>query len=157
MPNMIYAKFGSIEGSCVQAKRQGYVEIVDMDHQIEIPVSTTDGTPTGTRRHRAMKLTAAIDAATPEMMKNVCTLTPIAKVDLKYYAIVDGTEVNYFTVVLENAKVTAVRMWFPNVHNEDTKNYKHMVTYDLRYEKITWVYTDGNKETSDTWLEPEQR
>ena len=90
---MSYAKFGKIEGSCTQSKREGWVEIVEMDHYIEIPVSTNDGTPTGTRRHKAMKLTAIIDAATPEMMKCVCTSSSIDSVEIKFYAIQEGKEV----------------------------------------------------------------
>ena len=38
--------------------------------------------------------------------------------------------------------------------DEPTKNYKHMVDIELRYEKITWTFLDGNLEYADAWKEP---
>jgi type VI secretion system secreted protein Hcp len=154
MPNMSYAKFGDFKGSCKQSGREGMVEILAMDHHIEMPISPNDGTATGIRRHHAMKLTANIDATTPLLAKCVAQGTTLKEVVVHFFSIIDGEEVNYFNIKLENARVTGVKMGFPNVHDEATKNYKDMVTYELHYEKITWTYTDGNIEKDDDWKAP---
>lgn len=155
MPLPCYATFDGIEGSVSQTGREGQVQILSFDHLVEIPVDVKDASATGTRRHGSIKLTANIDKATTGMMECVCTSKEIPSVTVAFYGInATGHEVNYYNVTLENARVTGANMWFPNVDDAPTKSYKHMMTYELRYEKITWTFVDGNLEFSDAWKEP---
>jgi type VI secretion system secreted protein Hcp len=157
MPNVSYAFVDGIPGSCIQKDRDGAIQILALDHSVEIPVDIKDATATGTRRHGAMKLVANIDSATPLMMECVCTSKTIPTVEIKYFNINDeGKETNYYTIKMEKVRVTRVQHWYPNVDDEATKNYKDMINYELRYDKITWVFADGNIEFSDTWLAPNQ-
>ncbi len=155
MPLPIYAKFDGIEGSCQVKGREKTVEVLAFNHLVTIPVDEKDATATGARRHGAIELTANIDKAYVNLMKACCTSTPIKKVELDFYMIDEqGKQKKYFTIKLEKARVTDVRTWFPNVDDQPTARYKHMVTYGLRYEKITWTFVDGNIEFSDAWKEP---
>lgn len=155
MPNTSYAYFDGIEGSCVQSSREGSVQILSMNHGVEINVDTKDATATGTRRHGAMRLVANIDKATPLMMECVCTSKTIPSVKLEFWNINDeGKEVNYFNILMEKVRVVKGEIWYPNVDDDATKTYKDMVNYDLRYDKITWEYTDGNLQFSDEWKKP---
>jgi type VI secretion system secreted protein Hcp len=151
----IYAKLDGIEGSCQVKGREGTIEVLAYEHTVEIPVDVKDATATGTRRHEAIKLTANIDKATTGLMKSVCTSQEIPTAALAFYMINDkGQQINYYNIKLEGVRVTSAKMWFPNVDDAPTKTYKHLMTYELRYKKITWTYTDGNLEFSDAWLEP---
>ena len=155
MPIPVYVKFDGIEGSCQVKGREGTVEVLEFDHTVDIPVDVKDATATGTRRHGAVTLTANVDKATSNMYEAVCTSKAIKSVEMDFYMIGDdGKQKKYYTVKLENARPTKVRLWFPNVDDAPTKTYKHMVTYELRYEKITWTFTDGNLEFADAWKEP---
>ncbi|MBN2719182.1 MAG: type VI secretion system tube protein Hcp [Deltaproteobacteria bacterium] len=157
MPNVSYAFVDGIPGSCKQEGREESIQILSLKHTVEIPVDVKDATATGTRRHGAMTLVANIDAATPLMMECVCTSKTIPTVEIKYFNINDeGLEQNYYTIKMEKVRVTKATHWYPNVDDETTKNYKDMIDYELRYDKITWMYTDGNKEFADTWLAPRQ-
>lgn len=155
MPNPSYATFDGIEGSCSQAGREGAVQILSMNHVVEIAVDTKDASATGTRRHGAMELVANIDKATPLLMECVCSSKTVGEVTLQFWNINDeGKEVNYFNIKMEKVRVVKAQTWFPNVDDEETTTYKHMITYSLRYDKITWEYTDGNLQFSDEWKTP---
>jgi len=155
MPNPSYAYFDGIEGSCDVEGRAGSVEILDLDHVVEVPVDVKDSTATGTRRHGAMKLTANVDKATPLLMESVCLSKDIPTVKIEFWRIEDGgKQVNYYTINLEKVRVVKVQHWYPNVDDAPTATYKHMVTYELRYAKIEWIITDGNLSFSDEWAKP---
>jgi type VI secretion system secreted protein Hcp len=155
MPIPTYATFDGIEGSCQVKGREGTVEVLEYNHIVEIPVDVKDSSATGTRRHGPVKLVANVDKATTGLMECVCTSKAIPTVELAFFQIGDdGKQTHYYNVKLENVRVTNTRMWFPNVDDAPTKSYKHMVDYELRYEKITWTFMDGNLEFSDAWKEP---
>ncbi len=155
MPIPCYAKFDGIDGSSEVKGREGTVEVLAFEHLVEVPVDVKDATATGTRRHGAVQLTADIDKATTGLIECTCSSKAIPTVEIDFYMIGDdGKQTKYYSVKLENSRVTSAKMWFPNVDDAPTKSYKHLMTYDLRYEKITWTFLDGNLEFSDAWKEP---
>lgn len=155
MPEPIYAYFDGIEGSCIQEGREGSVTILSMDHTVEIPVDVKDATATGTRRHGGIVLVANIDKATPLLYECVTRSKTISTVRLEYWQTDEGgNQVNYYTINLEKVRIVKVQNWFPNVDDSNTTTYKHMMTYELRYDKIEWAFTDGNIAWSDEWKKP---
>jgi len=155
MPNPSYAYFKDIEGSCDQAGREGSVTILEMSHVVEIPVDVKDATATGTRRHGAIKLVANIDKATPLLMQCVCESKAIPTVKIEFWRTNnEGLEENYYNVELEAVRIVKAETWFPNVDDAKTTTYKDMMTYELRYDKITWTYTDGTLSYEDQWKKP---
>jgi type VI secretion system secreted protein Hcp len=155
MPLPIYAKFDGIEGSCQVKDREGTVQVLAMDHTVEVPVDVKDATATGARRHGSLTLTMNIDKATPNLIESVCKSKAINSVEIDFFQIdEEGKQKKYFQMKLEKSRVTKHRMWFPNVDDKPTESYKHMVDLDLRYEKVTWTWLDGNLEFSDAWKEP---
>ena len=155
MPLVSYAYFDGIEGSCTQAGREGSVEIRELEHIVEVPVDNNNATATGTRQHGGLKLTANIDKATPLLMKSVCNSSPIATVKIEFWEIDgEGKQVNYYNIEMENVRIVAGKTWYPCTDDEKKTNYKHMMTYTLRYDAINWIYTDGNLSHRDQWAEP---
>ncbi|MBX4753242.1 hypothetical protein C6987_27220 [Klebsiella pneumoniae] len=62
-----------------------------------------------------------------------------------------GQEVEYFNMLLEGVKVVAVT---PIMYNTKTvEKCNHMERVELRYERITWKYCDGNIQYTDAWNE----
>ena len=155
MPEPSYAYFDGIEGSCTQEGREGAVTILQLEHTVEIPVDVKDATATGTRRHGAMKIWANIDKATPLLMKCVTQSATVPEVKIEYWRTDEtGTQVNYYNTVMTNVRVVKAEHWFPNVDKASTSTYKDMMTYELRYDKIEWTFTDGNLSHSDEWKKP---
>lgn len=129
--------------------------ILQMDHVVEIPVDVKDATATGTRRHGAMELIANIDKATPLLMESVCRSKTIPKVKIEFWRTDEsGTQVNYYNINMEIVRIVKAETWFPNVDDAPTSTYKDMMSYQLRYDKIEWVFTDGNLAFSDEWKKP---
>ncbi|MDU2766388.1 MAG: type VI secretion system tube protein TssD, partial [Enterobacter sp.] len=74
--------------------------------------------------------------------------------EIKFYHINDaGQEVCYYTVLMENVKVTGVNCSVPNVKIAANDKMNHVESVSLQYEKITWRIVDGNIMHSDAWNE----
>ncbi len=72
------------------------------------------------------------------------------KATIRMYRIIDaGIETEYFNIILENVKVTTVSPYLAPNGISST----HLETLELRYEAITWKYTEGNIIYRDTWNE----
>lgn len=70
------------------------------------------------------------------------------KAIIKMYRILDsGTEAEYFNIILENVKFTTDAPYLAPNGMSST----HLETLELRYEAITWKYTDGNIIYRDAW------
>ncbi|MCP4577796.1 MAG: type VI secretion system tube protein Hcp [Deltaproteobacteria bacterium] len=154
MPIPAYLNIPDIPGSVKVEGREDTMQIVGFDHGIHIPMDVKDGTASGTRVHGQFKILKNYDKASPELYKFLCQGKTIPQADLSWYEIDDqGNEKVYFTHTLQNAKVTNIKAWMPNVDDPQTERYKHMEEVSFQYEKITWKFTDGNVEASDSWLE----
>lgn len=64
-----------------------------------------------------------------------------------------GQEVEYFNMHLENVKVVSVNPVMHNCKEPALQIHNHNEGIQLRYEKITWKYCDGNVQYSDAWNE----
>jgi type VI secretion system secreted protein Hcp len=155
MPQPSYAYFDGIDGSVEDAGREKSVMVLELDHIVEVPVDVKDASATGTRRHGSMKLVCNIDKATPRLMECVCFSKTIPKVKVEYWRTNnDGKQENYYNINLEAVRIVKAEHWFPNVDDAATTTYKDMMTYELRYDKIEWIYTDGNLSFADQWKKP---
>jgi type VI secretion system secreted protein Hcp len=72
--------------------------------------------------------------------------------ELKWYKINDaGQEAEYFNMLIEGVKIVSVT---PVMHDiTSVIGTGHLESVQLRYEKITWKYCDGNIQFTDAWNE----
>lgn len=67
---------------------------------------------------------------------------------IRMYRILEsGVEAEYFNIILEKVKFTTVAPYLAPGGMSST----HLETLELRYEAITWKYTDGNIVYRDEW------
>lgn len=143
-----------IKGSVTVQEREGSVEIVAFQHEVRIPTDGNTGKLTGTRVHTPLILTKEFDAASPYLYKAVTNGQTLRQLEIKWYQIDDaGKEQEYFNMKLENVKVVSVRPIMHNIKEPSKEKYNHLEEVEMRYEKITWAYLDGNIVHSDSWLE----
>ena len=64
-----------------------------------------------------------------------------------YRILESGIEAEYFNIVLGNVKITTVAPYMAPNGLSST----HQETLELRYEAITWKYTEGNIIYRDAW------
>ncbi len=141
-----------VEGSVDVAGREKSVEVYEFEHEVRIPTDPDTGKLTGTRKHEAIRLVKAFDAASPYLYKAACEGQTFSEVEIKWYRIDDtGTEMEYFNHKLEGVKVCSVRPIMYNVKDSSKERYVHLEEVQLRYQKITWTYAEGNLQATDSW------
>ena len=143
-----------IKGSVDVQDREGSIEVVAQEHNLYIPTDNNTGKLTGTRIHTPFLFTKEIDSSSPYLYKAVTTGQTLKSAEFKWYRINDaGQEVEYFNTKLENVKVVKVNPLMYDIKNPAYEKHNHLEQIELRYEKITWTYKDGNIIHSDSWNE----
>lgn len=143
-----------IKGSVDVQEREGSIEVIAQDHSLQIPTDNNTGKLTGARVHTPFLFSKEIDASSPYFYKAVSTGQTLTSAEFKWYRINDaGQEVVYFTTKLENVKVVKVAPKMHDVKDVEKEKHGHLEAIELRYEKITWTYVDGNIIHSDSWSE----
>jgi type VI secretion system secreted protein Hcp len=141
-----------IKGSVTVQGREGSVEVVALKHGVSIPTDSNTGKLTGARIHKPVTFTKETDSSTPYLYKAVTSGQTLKSIEIKWYKIDDaGKEVEYFNTKLDNVKVVAVKPEMHDVKNPSFEKHNHLEEIELRYEKITWAYKDGNIIHSDSW------
>ena len=62
------------------------------------------------------------------------------------------TEMEYFNHA-SGSKICSVKPVMHNVKDPSKERYVHLEEVQMRYQKITWSYVDGNLQASDSWKE----
>jgi len=137
-----------IAGSCLMPMRSGSIELKSFSHGVTIPVDPHWGKLTGTRVHRPITVVKEFDQTTPILYRAVCEGRTLKTAIIKMYQIQEsGIESEYFNIVLENVKITTISPYLAPNGMSST----HLETIELRYEAITWKYTEGNIIYRDIW------
>lgn len=143
-----------IRGSVDVHDREGSIEIIGLSHGINLPVDSAHGKITGTRQHSSMMIEKEVDSSTPYLYKAAATGQALKSAEIRFYNISDaGQEVCYYTVLMENVKITGVNCGVANVKLAGNDKLNHTESVSLQYEKITWRIVDGNIQYSDSWNE----
>lgn len=139
-----------IVGGCLMPTRLGSIELKSVTHNVNIPTDRNTGKLTGTRIHTPITIQKEFDQTTPLLFRAVCQGRPLKTATIRMYRINEaGIENEYFNILLENVKIVTVS---PYLHPNGMSS-THMETLELRYEAITWKYTEGNIMYRDTWNE----
>ncbi|MDK2955242.1 MAG: type secretion system secreted protein Hcp [Desulfovibrionales bacterium] len=143
---------GDIKGDCTQSgDKKDTVLLYQQDHNVEIPKDTHTGLPTGQRIHNPFVITKHKDNSSPKLFQ-ACCKGEQCDVEVDYYRIKpDGTEENYFKIKLAQAIIVNMREYTPMTFLPDNKPFHDMEEVAFTYSKITWTYTDGNIEFTDSW------
>lgn len=130
-----------IVGSCQMPLRLGSIELKSFAHHITIPVDPAWGKLTCTRFHSPITIVKEFDQTTSVLYRAICEGRILKNGTTKMYRIVEsGSEVEYFNIMLEGIKLTTVSPYLAPNGLSST----HLETLELRYQAITWKYTDGN-------------
>lgn len=137
-----------IVGSCQMPRRLGSIELKSFAHHITIPVDPAWGKLTCTRFHSPTTIVKEFDQTTSVLYRAICEGRILKNGTTKMYRIVEsGSEVEYFNIMLEGIKLTTVSPYLAPNGLSST----HLETLELRYQAITWKYTDGNIIYRDEW------
>lgn len=160
MPTPIYMWIkdetgAQLKGSVVMTDdRMGSIEVIEMNHMIEIPTDKHSGLLTGMRRHDAVMLKKAVDRSSVDLFQAVTTGRNLKEVVLRFYEINrQGVEQEYYRIIYEDVKITSFNTVLSNVKDPAGERLPHLEEIALRYKRMTVNYVQGNLTHSDAWEE----
>jgi len=144
----------NIRGSVDVRDREGSVEITGFVHNLRLPTDAFTGKITGTRQHSPLIFQKELDASSPYLMKAVTTGKTLKSAEFKWYRINDaGQEAEYYNMFLDNVRVVSVTPLMHDTKDPTKEKHNHLESVELRYDKITWKYCDGNLQIADSWAD----
>lgn len=146
---------GDITGSVNLPGREDTIECISFEHSVVSPRDAASGLPTGRRQHTPVKFTMPLDKATPQLARAMANNENLTTVEFEFYR-PDGAggETHYYTILLENARVSSLRTWKPNTRDAASVALPDMVEVQFVYQKITWTWQDGGITAQDDWEAP---
>lgn len=146
---------GEIKGGCTQKGREGSIILFHFDHDVLSPRDIASGLPTGKRQHRPIRVTKEIDKSSPLLYGVLCNNENLTEVVFKFWKpSPTGAEVQYYTIKLTNANISARKTFFPNMLFPENTRLPHLEEVEFTYQKIEWTFEDGGITAEDDWEAP---
>lgn len=143
---------GEIQGSCDKEKHKGTIEVYAIDHEISSPRDAHTGQATGSRQHGPLTITKEVDRSSPQLYQSLTTNEVITEVTIKFYRITpEGQEENHYTIKLEKAGVSKIKLELPDYSDPNLKLIRERERVSFVYGKITWSWIADGVESSDDW------
>ena len=158
--NLKGQKQGDIKGSVTQKGRDGKIMVIAVSHDIVSPRDPASGLPTGKRMHKPFVITKELDKSSPLLYSVLCNNENIPEWNLEFWTpqisakTGTGSEVQHFTVKLENANIASITFRMANNKHPDLMKFAEYEEVAFTYEKITWTWKDGGIESEDSWAAP---
>ncbi|MGV3347028.1 type VI secretion system tube protein TssD [Enterobacteriaceae bacterium LUAb1] len=141
-----------LKGSVTVKDRVGSIEIKEIEHTIYVPTDNHTGKITGPRVHTPFIFFKEIDASSVYLYKALTTGQKLQSAEVKWYQFgEDGGEGEYFNVTMEGVTVAKITSKMYDIKDPTKEKHNHLERVELRYEKITWNFKDGNLLHDDSW------
>lgn len=131
------ASQGLIEGSVDKAGFEGKIEVIETKHLVHFPLDAVSGSPTGDRKHKPVTIIKEADKSSPLLFALWRNSENITQFTLEFWRPTSaGTEEQYYTIELENARIASIRFEQPNIRMPETMNLNEMEQITFTYSKI---------------------
>jgi type VI secretion system secreted protein Hcp len=118
---------------------------------VDLPANES-GLPSGKRIHRPLMITKEVDKSSPKLYQALCSGEVLTEATLRWYRMDgSGDEVQFFTVMLQNAMIVKYESWVPDVLDKQNASYGNMENLWLTYEVIRWTWEEDGIEFEDQW------
>jgi len=163
MPHPFYMSItgdtqGEFPGECALESHENQTLCQGMKHHISVICEERSGIPTGHRRHGKLTVFKVIDKITPLLANALCCNEQL-EVSLIFYRanpIGDGTEEQFFTIRLEEARCVDLEHDIPNCLDTGNSDIQNMEYVSFAYGMIRWTFEPSGIETEDHWsLDPD--
>ncbi|MBX7081881.1 MAG: type VI secretion system tube protein Hcp [Nannocystaceae bacterium] len=144
-----------VQGESTQTSlgRENSIECLAYESSVITARESGSGQATGRRTYTPIVIRKRIDKSTPLIAK---ALRRNEKIDaiFKFFRpnpTGDGTTEQFFTVKIENGRISSFKMVSPNAINPGTASEPPTEEVAFVFHTITWSYTNGGVEDTDTW------
>ena len=139
-------------GTMSKASQEDTIQVQGFRHLITVPKDPQSGQPTGQRVHQGFTITKVYDKSTPMLFQALATGEQIKKATIKWYRTApSGEQEHYFTTEVEDALITNIKSWMPNVLRSENSSLSHMEDVSFSYKKISWTHEVAGTSGSDSW------
>lgn len=143
-----------ISGAVDVKDREKSIEVTCFDHSITVPTDNHSGRVTANHQHHAYCFEKEIDCSSPYLYKALTTGQTLKCAEFILYKINNtGQEQPYFVTRLENVKIVGIIPLMADVKDFRNEQYTHFEYIEMVYQKISWLYIDGNIKHTDSWNE----
>ena len=142
------------ESSIASMERDGTIECASFTYGLVTPRETATGALTGRRQHTPVSIHKRIDKSTPLLIKALCQNEPVTSARFNFYRpAVDGSgaEEHYYTVLLENGYVSAVKQVSEDAVMAGEAAPPMMEEVSFVFQDISWTYEIGGATHFDSW------
>jgi len=140
----------AVNGSVDIKNREGAIEIVELMHNVELPIDNHTGKITHKCIHNDYFLIKETDRSSPFLYHSVSSGRKMKEAVLNFYRInANGQEEEYFRITMEDVRVNEIEPYMLDVKAPQYEKHNHLEAFYLSYERITWHYLDGNIIHSD--------
>ena len=146
---------GDIKGSVTQAGREDMISVIAFEHQITSPRDAASGLPTGKRQHGPLVITKEVDKSSPLLYNAMVNNENLSELELRcWQPSSTGQEVQHYTIQLENASISEIKMEMLNNKYPENMQHKEREYVSFHYQKIIWTWEDGGITAEDDWESP---
>jgi type VI secretion system secreted protein Hcp len=151
--NLEGTKCGKVKGSVQQQGREDSIMVIAVEHVVASPRDAASGQASGKRQHKPLTITKWVDKSSPVLYQILVTNEVIKTLKLDFYQTTpEGAEEIFYTIELENATISEIKLVMLNNKYPDNMQHKEQENVSFTYQKITWTFQDGGISSGDDWL-----
>ena len=146
------AKQGQFKGESTGAGQSDLIPILNFQNQVSVPIDQATGAASGKRQHSPVVITKQWGAASPQFFQALVTSEILQTVSITFSRRNSvGIEETFFTIVLTNAAVQAMRQFVGTAPGltDDTNTLDQI---SLTYQRIVITDTIAKTSVTDDWL-----
>ena len=148
---------GLISEACSPMEgREDTIHVMKLEYLSEIPWNDQDGRAQGHRVHYPIEIIKSVDRSSPLLSSALCKNEQMTVTMLfyRYNPSGDGTEEQFFTILLEEANVVSIRQELPFTLDPLKAQLPPYETVRFAFTKITTTYVPDGVEFADSWKVP---
>jgi type VI secretion system secreted protein Hcp len=148
---------GNIPGSVIQKGHEGSILVHSFSCQIISPRDPASGLPTGTRQHTPLTILKEVDKSSPLLWSALVSNEALVNWQLKFWTAVSlpvPMQKLIYSIQLNNASIASMRDYMADNDDPNNARLPLLEQISFTYQKIEWVWTDGEITAVDDWETP---
>lgn len=144
-----------IEGESTQTTndRDKTIECIYWEQEVSTATEHGSGQSTGRRHHSPIMIRKRLDKSSPILMKAL-TDNQDLDAEFKFYRPApsgDGTTEQFYTVVLDGARITKIKKYSPEAHSPAANASPPLEEVHFRFHSIHWTFNPSGAQHEDKW------
>lgn len=141
------------DSSILSLERENSIECLSFSDAVRTAREASSGTASGERTYEPIRIVKRIDKSSPLIAKALCN-NEVIEGTFKFFRpnpAGDGTTEQFFTVVIEEARVASVMRVSPDTIDPASSSAPPTEEVSFVFGKIRWTYEPDGVEHEDHW------